>query len=145
MTVVYSARPDGAGEEGVKAATSLEAVISKHQLYIENTTKGPIVPYTPSCDLSAVTTKEEQKVPAQYSGSGGGQRCGGLTYSYVAVWWVICTQKSTRDLLWENGPCGYMELCPAKSSLLYFIKFSRTNKRKVTLTLKCMANYKFST
>ena len=38
----------------------------------------------------------------------------------------------------------YMGQCPAKSPLWYFFKISRTSKRKVTLALKCMANYKFS-
>ena len=38
----------------------------------------------------------------------------------------------------------YMGQCPAKPPLWYFFKFFRTSKRKVTLTLKCMANYKFS-
>ena len=38
----------------------------------------------------------------------------------------------------------YMGQCPAKSPLWYFFKISRTSKRKVTLALECMANYKFS-
>ena len=38
----------------------------------------------------------------------------------------------------------YMGQCPAKSPLWYIFKISRTSKRKVTLALKCMANYKFS-
>ena len=41
-------------------------------------------------------------------------------------------------------PYIYMGQCPAKSPLWYLFKFSRTSKRKVTLALKCMANYKFS-
>ena len=39
---------------------------------------------------------------------------------------------------------NYMGQCPAKSPLWYIFKISRTSKRKVTLALKCMANYKFS-
>ena len=38
----------------------------------------------------------------------------------------------------------YMGQCPAKSPLWYFFKISRTSKRKVTLALNYMANYKFS-
>ena len=74
MTVVYRAQAEGTGEEVTKAAASLEAVITKHQQYIESTTKGPIMSFSSKYDLSKPITKEEQKVhptPSQCSQSKG--------------------------------------------------------------------------
>ena len=51
-------------------------------------------------------------------------------------------------MIWFSHLCIYIYIymgqCPAKSPLWYFFKISRTSKRKLTLALKCMANYKFS-
>eukprot|EP00731_Ephydatia_muelleri_P007313 Em0003g1561a len=62
VTVVYRAQAEGTGEEVTKAAASLEAVITKHQQYIESTTKGPIMSFSSKYDLSKPITKEEQKL-----------------------------------------------------------------------------------
>ena len=63
----------------------------------------------------------------------------------VLIFGCICSLHSILSmhcLLDHWHTC--MGQCPAKSPLLYFFKFFRTSKRKVMVTLKCMANYKFS-
>ena len=60
MEVVYEVRRVEGGEgDGV---TALQRIISEHSDYIESTTKGPVCPLTPDCDLSHVMVEEEQKV-----------------------------------------------------------------------------------
>ena len=60
VEVVYEVRRVEGGEgDGV---TSLQRIISEHSDYIESTTKGPVCPLTPDCDLRHVMVKEEQKV-----------------------------------------------------------------------------------
>ena len=58
MEVVYEVRRVEGGEgDGV---TALQRIISEHSDYIESTTKGPVCPLIPDCDLSHVMVEEEQ-------------------------------------------------------------------------------------
>ena len=60
VEVVYEVRRVEGGEgDGV---TSLQHIILEHSDYIESTTKGPVCPLTPDCDLRHVMVEEEQKV-----------------------------------------------------------------------------------
>ena len=60
VEVVYEVRRVEGGEgDGV---TALQRIISEHSDYIESTTKGPVCPLTPDCDLRHVMVEEEQKV-----------------------------------------------------------------------------------
>ena len=60
VEVVYEVR--GVEGGGGEVVASLQCIISEHLEYIEGTTKGPVCPRTPDCDLTHMIVEEEQKV-----------------------------------------------------------------------------------
>ena len=69
MEVVYEVR--GVEGGGGEVVASLQRIISEHLEYIEGTTKGPVCPLTPDCDLTHMMVEEEQKVRRYVCWEGG--------------------------------------------------------------------------
>ena len=91
MEVVYEVR--GVEGGGGEVVASLQRIISEHLEYIEGTTKGPVCPLTPNCDLTHMMVEEEQKVRRCVCWEGGRRR---------------------RSVCWEGGEgrmCDRVCLC----------------------------------
>ena len=64
VEVLYESKA-GDSDQSDSSVDSLNRIISGHADYIQSTTKGPVRPLTPECDLGALSIEDEQKVWSQ--------------------------------------------------------------------------------